>query len=63
MNITLVEKKGQQWDILLGMSTEPIGVFLVNFGKVMFLPASKTMWSAEMMETILTKARELQQTI
>ena len=63
MNITLVGKKGQQWDILLRMSTEPIGVFLVNFGKVMFLPAGKTMWSVEMMETILTKARELQQTI
>ena len=63
MEITLVEKKGHQWDIILGQSTEPIGVFLVNFGKVMFLPAGKTMWSAEMMETILTKARELQQTI
>lgn len=63
MNILLVEKKGHQWDIFLGQSTEQIGVLIVNFGKVMFLPAGKTMWSIEMMQTITREAIRLQETI
>lgn len=61
--IMLVEKAGKQWDVILGTMQEPIGAFIPNFGKIMFLPAGKTMLSAEMLEVLLASARDLQELI